>query len=71
MKAKKKSRSNRVASDDVLSGVLDSPYGYMSIELDLQRTVSFWNGHKVLSGKLVGVSLPHSVPEHWVKPDND
>lgn len=60
----------------MLSGVLDSPYGEFTIhdpssvndrELRKKR---YYNGHRVESQKLVGEDWEHTVPSHWIKPDN-
>lgn len=72
MKVKKKRTGKRVASNDLLSGVLDSPYGYMKIMVGpTGRLRRFDNGHRVVDGMLEGETSPHRVPEHWIKPDND
>lgn len=56
-------------SNDLLSGKLNSPYGYMSVFVEAGNTNSaktFYNGHPVKSGKLIGCDDTHKVPEHWI-----
>ena len=71
MKAKKKRMGKRFASNDSVSGVLATPYGYIGINYMDHYRVKVENGHPVKNGKLVGISLEHKVPSHWIKPDND
>lgn len=69
MTAKHKPRSNRVASDDGLSGFLNSPYGHMTVGDDISA-LEVPNGWKVTNGKLDKISFDHLVPSHWIKTDN-
>lgn len=48
-----------------LSGTLKAPFGYMGFE-GVCNTVRVYDGHEVVKGKLKGITLEHSVPEHWI-----
>lgn len=60
------------AMDVVVSGngVLNSPYGLMTIFIDEKNSdmkKEFKNGHVVSKFMLEGVSCFHRVPAHWIK----
>ena len=48
------------------SGVLDSPYGFMTV-ITSNGTKGFKNGHEVVNGKFKEVDNCQDVPIHWIK----
>jgi hypothetical protein len=57
------------AGQTLLSGVLDSPYGYMTVGDDIS-CLEIPNGWKVIDSRLDKISFDHNVPDHWIKTDN-
>ena len=67
MTKKRSGKGKRVVSGDGLSGVLDSPYGRMSVFATGGGVWTRKNGHRVKNGMLVGVTYEHRVPDHWIR----
>lgn len=56
-------RRQRKSKSDILSGVLNSPYGCMKMIFNGR----VWpNGTPVKNNKIVGETLKHRVPDHWI-----
>ena len=53
------------------NGILDSPYGEITIIRENKVIARVKNGHPVVDGKLRNVLAKHKVPEHWIDRDRD